>query len=81
MNKQSLTIIYFFCLFLFFLPINSFTQNKKPSNTMNRKAVVAGQFYAGTKENLTKDLQTLFASAKKRQQDARANIATCRLCF
>jgi AmmeMemoRadiSam system radical SAM enzyme/AmmeMemoRadiSam system protein B/AmmeMemoRadiSam system protein A len=75
MNKQSLTIIYFFCLFLFFLPINSFTQNKKPSNTMNRKAVVAGQFYAGTKENLTKDLQTLFASAKKRQQDARAIIS------
>lgn len=75
MNKQKLITYCFLCLSLFFLTTNCFSQNKKKSTTMNRKAAVAGQFYAGTKEQLTKDLETLFASAKSRQQDARAVIS------
>lgn len=42
---------------------------------MNRKAAVAGQFYAGTKESLNQDLKTLFSKAEERKYDARAIIS------
>ncbi|MDD4235386.1 MAG: AmmeMemoRadiSam system radical SAM enzyme [Bacteroidales bacterium] len=51
-------------LFLFASCANA-QDNQKNETLMNRKPVVAGQFYAGNRSDLEKDLKLLFSDAKK----------------
>ncbi len=44
-------------------------QTEKQTNTMNRKPVVAGQFYPANETQLNKDLELYFANAEKKQCD------------
>lgn len=75
MNKKSVNTILIFCLIFCFFSLFLFSQNTKNPTIMNRKAAVAGQFYAGTKESLNQDLKTLFSKAEERKYDARAIIS------
>lgn len=74
-NKFIKILIFTFLTISFNLNFKLFSQNSKSDDIMNRKATVAGQFYAETKDNLEKDLNKLFSLAQERKQEAQAIIS------
>lgn len=59
---------FFILFFILIFSIKCNSQNMKDKKLINRKPVVAGQFYSGTKQELTGELNQLFAKAVKKQE-------------
>lgn len=77
MNRSRINKISFCIIIIVLLNLNSITlaQTSQNATIMNRKPAVAGRFYAGSKETLTKDINQLFSLAKERKSDAVAVIS------
>nr|NQU93308.1 AmmeMemoRadiSam system protein B [Bacteroidota bacterium] len=64
---MRIPVIYLIIMFSFLFSNSSCKGQKKDKDLINRKPVVAGQFYAGNPTELREDLKVLFLKAKPKE--------------